>query len=180
MPRGRKIKISREDIIDADKNSIGEPADLTGISTGIEDTEVKRYQISATASFSITDSEPWPWSDVHLEITKPVQSKILSIADGVSQTLFDWTVGMGGEIRVVLNITGQIANTNGTLRYQINGYLYEGTTEHSDDLDDESHTGDCLLNCNNTTSHTINLLNTEPGGGDTALINLQISNQLIP
>lgn len=88
------------------------------------------------------------------------------------------TEKMGGEVRVEMRLKFDWQlDASVSVWYQVK--LFEGTSEETDDLED-TETGTINVPKDRTLPLTLRLVNTEFDGGDTADINLQISNDRQP
>lgn len=81
----------------------------------------------------------------------------------------------GSEIRVELELDVQGVSNSNDVRVTGNAYLYEGTSCTSGDLED-TETIRLTVPANQYAPYTINLLNAETFGGDTASISLNFYN----
>lgn len=86
---------------------------------------------------------------------------------------------MGGEIRIELRFSIDL-NFDRSVSVNINAKMYEGSTESTNDLDDEENSTGILVNKDSTTVGEMHLYNDEFDGGDTSHILFDITNLVQP
>lgn len=100
-------------------------------------------------------------------------SAILS-QKGLSQSVMDFEVRMGGEIRVELNINASLVDSNGNIMVDGEIKLYEGTSDSNTDLDGvRQFQIYCPLGA--STNYFVRV-NNDDEGDDYATVRLSISN----
>lgn len=124
-----------------------------------------------------TDDEWWPESDEHVSRERSVNAILMPDQPSITIDIPD--VRWGGECRVEIEMEAVIA-TGGAIKVTGNAKLFEGVTTSTGDLEDTEsidltvppltpqHLG--------ATSKTVQLRNTEMGGGDHAEIYLRFQN----
>jgi len=133
-------------------------------------------RVAGTVIIDGTDDENWPWSDQHGHWEQGVDT-VLDVGQPVSVisvTPLRW----GGECRVELDLTAQVVQENAV---QILGEarLYEGTTEDSDDLEDQQQVSFTVPKGGVPARRQINLRNSGLGGGDHAEILIMLTNSIM-
>ncbi len=126
-------------------------------------------KITVSGTVSAVDDENG--SDQHGNA--PV-SGVALVSPGVPADVVEMSLKVGGEVRVELTLYARIADNNAV---QINGSakLFEGTSDDTGDLEDEEAI-DLQIAPDIQTDHTIHLVNSGFGGGDTADITLTFTN----
>lgn len=131
-----------------------------------------RRRISVTALMDIVDDETFG-SD---ERGSAQMTREVVVTDEVSQGLMHMEKGVGGEVRVELDLNA-IAQGNGDVRIDGNAKLYEGTSEQTSDLDGERNFV-VLIPADRFVSHVVNIRNDDEGG-DRATITMNFNNQAV-
>lgn len=132
--------------------------------------------IDVRGTMDIVDDEAWPWDN-------ETANRDFFIGDvrvgpyGTHATRYH-DERMGGEVRVEVHLTFDW-QLDASVDIAYTAHLYEGTSESTGDLED-TETGNISVGADDTESHSIELVNTEFAGGDTADIGLQISNDRQP
>lgn len=122
------------------------------------------------------DHEYWPERDEHIRREYSFE-QILDLRNPA----FDFevpAVRWGDECRVEVDLTGKLVN-RGNVEIEATARLYEGTTENTDDLDDEETITFTVPPGRSPVHRKIHLENTETLGGDTADIGLSFTNTLV-
>jgi DNA-binding beta-propeller fold protein YncE len=96
------------------------------------------------------------------------------VSPGIPSDLVKMALRVGGEVRVELELYASIADNN-FVRIQGISKLFEGTSEDTNDLEDQESI-DLKIPPDNPTEHKIHLVNSGIGGGDTADIILLFTN----
>ena len=128
-------------------------------------------QITVSGSMFVVDHETFGSNE---KKTVPILGDAVVNTDGVGSELIQMAVGVGGEVRVELELSvsadsSQIAHVNGVAR------LFEGDDEGTQDLEDTETIIKQILPGQNR-NFEIHLVNAGFGGGDKADIKLNITN----
>jgi DNA-binding beta-propeller fold protein YncE len=126
-------------------------------------------KITVSGTISAVDDENG--SDEHG--STPVNGVAL-VSHYLPSGLVKTSLGVGGEVRVELELHASIADNN-FVRIQGVSKLFEGTSVDTDDLEDEESI-DLQIAPDALTEHKIHLVNSGLGGGDTADIVLSFTN----
>ena len=124
------------------------------------------------------DDETWPQSDEYVDRTKTVRT---TRAIGANPIKFNpYHVRWGGECRVEVYLAARLV-TPGEVEMRVMAKLFEGTSESTNDLEDQKVRTFRLSypyakgQQGSSVSRVIELRNTETGGGDTATINVNFN-----
>ncbi|MBW4444301.1 MAG: hypothetical protein KME10_24380 [Plectolyngbya sp. WJT66-NPBG17] len=122
-----------------------------------------------------TDDETWPFSDEHGHLEKGVDT-ILDEGQPASVITVP-ALRWGGECRVELEMLAQVVQNNAV---QITGTakLFEGTSEDTDDLEDQRQVNFTVPKGGIPVRRQINLRNSGIGGGDHAEIYITFTNSI--
>jgi hypothetical protein len=140
----------------------------------IVDNDPLTRRLVVSGSFYGYDDERSGHEELPASITE--QKIILpqsSSPENVLNQVFKW----GGEVRVELSLSGVIANESGDIQVTGSAKLFEGTSEDTDDLEDEQEIK-FLIPRGQDFSSPIHLDNSGLGGGDYADITLTFDNML--
>jgi hypothetical protein len=128
-------------------------------------------RITVSADMYVEDDETFGSNETVRR--QQTNSAILS-AQGISQSVMDFEVRMGGEIRVEFTVTAALVDVQGNAMVDGEVKLYEGTSESTGDLDGVRQ---FQLYCpiNTTLNHFVRV-NNDDEGGDFATIRLNVTN----
>jgi hypothetical protein len=128
-------------------------------------------RITVSADMYVEDDETFGSNETVRR--QQTNSAILS-TQGLSQSIMDFEVRMGGEIRVEFTVTAALVDAQGNVVVDGEVKLYEGTSESTGDLDGVRQ---FQLYCpiGATINHFIRV-NNDDEGGDYATIRLNITN----
>ncbi len=134
--------------------------------------EVTARKITVEGKISALDHETFGENQ---HGSAPVKASAL-VSPDIPLDLVDQKLGVGGELRVELKLTASISSTSSNVT--ITGYakLYEGVDEDTQDLAEEVFINDLQIAPNTSIERNIHLDNAGFGGGDTADIELTITN----
>lgn len=132
-----------------------------------------RYRIAQVfIDFWGRDDESWPWDD---EITDPAPEYFeLELGPDKLVNSAHRTYKWGGEVRVEYDITVRLL-VNNTIDVAVQGTLYEGTSEDTNDLDG---TGGLTFQCpvSNTAGATLTITNTDEDCPDAGVLSISVKN----
>ncbi|MFZ5762210.1 MAG: carboxypeptidase regulatory-like domain-containing protein [Thermodesulfobacteriota bacterium] len=132
-----------------------------------------RYRIAQVfLDFWGRDDETWPWDD---EIHDPAPEYFeLELGPDKLVNSAHRTYKWGGEMRVEYDITVRLL-VNNTIDVAVQGTLYEGTSEDTDDLDG---TGGLTFQCGvgNTAGATLTITNTDEDCEDAGILSISVKN----
>lgn len=133
-------------------------------------------RVAGTVIVDGTDDEYWPFSDerVHREFTVDTVLDEGQPAQGIAIPDVRW----GGECRVEIQMTAR-AEVSGRVQVEVDARLFEGTTEGTNDQEDQQVVTLTVLKGGRPAHERINLRNTETMGGDHATISLSFTNSLV-
>lgn len=123
-----------------------------------------------------TDDENWPFSDEHGHLEQGVD---IVLDEGQPAGVIQVNpLRFGGEVRVELELTAQVVQNNAV---QILGVakLFEGTSEDTDDLEDQQQVNFTVPKGGVPARRQINLRNSGVGGGDHAEIKISLTNSVL-
>jgi hypothetical protein len=123
-----------------------------------------------------TDDEWWPESDENVHREYPVNMFLNEGQPAAVITTPD--VRWGGECRVELSLTAR-AEANGTVQIEGAARLFEGTSEGTNDLEEQQTVAFTVPRGGVPAHHRIQLRNTETFGGDHAEIGISFTNSLV-
>ncbi len=128
-------------------------------------------KVGVSGSVSVVDHETFGSNQRE---TEPIQGLVIANTQGVGSELVKMAVGVGGEVRVELELTASadassIAHINGVAK------LFEGDDENAQDLEHEERILIQVLP-NEPRNHEVHLRNSGFGGGDKADITLTFTN----
>jgi len=128
-------------------------------------------RITISADMYVEDDETFGSNETVRR--QQTNSAILS-TQGLSQSIMDFEVRMGGEIRVEFTVTAALVDAQGNVVVDGEVKLYEGTSESTGDLDGVRQ---FQLYCpvGATLNHFVRV-NNDDEGGDYATIRLNITN----
>jgi hypothetical protein len=126
----------------------------------------------ASGSISGLDHETFGSNET---MSAPVHERIVLTQTDVPQNLINISKGWGGECRLEVTITARL-QTDRRILAIINGKLYEGDSETTNDLDDEQTTTCLVPKGGLPVPFTMQLRNS--GSGDTGTISLTFVNSL--
>lgn len=124
------------------------------------------------------DDETWPQSNEYVDRTKTVRTTLAMGANPI--VLNPYHVRWGGECRVEVYLAARLVKP-GEVEMRVMAKLFEGTSESTNDLEDQKVRTFRLSypytkgQQGPNVSRVIELRNTETGGGDTATINVNFS-----
>jgi len=128
-------------------------------------------RITISANMYVEDDETFGSNETVRH--QQTNAAILS-TQGIAQTVMEFGVRMGGEIRVEFTITAALIDANGNAMIDGDVKLFEGTSESTDDLDGERQ---FQLYCpaGATINHFVRVDNDDEGG-DYATIRVNVTN----
>lgn len=128
-------------------------------------------RITVSADMYVEDDETFGSNETVRR--QQTNSAILS-TQGLSQSIMNFEVRMGGEIRVEFTVTAALLDVQGNAIIDGEVKLYEGTSESTGDLDGVRQ---FQLYCpiNTTLNHFVRV-NNDDEGGDFATIRLNVTN----
>lgn len=132
-------------------------------------------RLAGTVIVNGTDDENWPESDEHVHRVFNVEM-VLDVGQPASAMDIS-DVRWGGECRVELRLTARVVDNN-TVQIEGNAKLFEGTSENTDDLEDEKVVSFTVPKGGRPAHHNIQLRNSGTGGGDHAEIGLSFTNSV--
>ena len=122
------------------------------------------------------DDEYWPESDQETRATRIVNLVLDENQPSAALQVRD--VRWGGECRVEVQGTAQLV-ASGDVQVEIEAYFYEGTTEDSNDLEDQEKRVLTVPADKEPVHRTVQLRNTEPLGGDHATVKYSFTNRTV-
>ncbi|MCT7984934.1 hypothetical protein NG796_16810 [Laspinema sp. A4] len=131
-------------------------------------------RLSGTVIINGTDDETWGSNEkVHRShtVTMVLSENQPAVALDIPH------VRWGGECRVEVGLTARVVGT-GEVQIEGNAKLFEGTSENTDDLEDEKVVTFTVPKGGRPAHHGVNLRNTESGGGDHAEISFSFTNSI--
>lgn len=128
-------------------------------------------QVGVSGSVSVVDHETFGSNQRE---TEPIKGIVIANSQGVGSELVKMSVGVGGEVRVELELSASadaqnIAHIDGVAK------LFEGDDENTQDLEHEERILIQVLP-NQSRDHEVHLRNSGFGGGDKADIKLTFTN----
>lgn len=123
-----------------------------------------------------TDDEFWPESDEHIHKEIPVQM-VLDVNQPVAAIEIP-DVRWGGECRVEVRLEAR-ALADGLVQIEGTTKLFEGTSDSSQDLEDEKSVAFVVPKGGVAYYEKVQLRNTETFGGDHAEIGISLTNTLV-
>lgn len=133
-------------------------------------------RLTGTVIINGTDDENWPESDE--KVNRVFNTAMVLDTDQPASAMDIPDVRWGGECRVELRLTAKAANDN-AVQIEGNAKLFEGTSENTDDLEDEQVVSFSVPKGGVTAHHNIQLRNSGTGGGDHAEIGLSFTNSMV-
>ena len=133
-------------------------------------------QVKADIFIRGVDDEPWPQKD--LRIHREFDMEWILDTDSPAFVYEVPDVRWGGECRLEVDIVGKLL-TRGRVEIEVEARFYEGTSEDTDDLEDEKTITFTLPTNGSPVHRHIHLRNTEIGGGDSADVRLGFTNTLV-
>jgi hypothetical protein len=128
-------------------------------------------RITVSADMYVEDDEDFGSNET--ERRQKTNSAILS-AMGIAQSVMDFEVRMGGEIRVEFIVTASLFDSRGNAMINGDLKLYEGTSESTGDLDGVRQF-QLYIPAGATINHFVRV-NNDNEGGDFATIALTVTN----
>ncbi|MBX7226360.1 MAG: hypothetical protein K1X55_10040 [Chitinophagales bacterium] len=141
-----------------------------------EPVVVKDPNVKLTISVDMYVEDDETFSSNETARRQKSTSAILS-QRGVNQSLMEFEVRMGGEIRVELSLTGYLIDQYGNVNVDGVIKLYEGTSESTGDLDG-SRTFTVFCPVGNTTGYFVRV-NNDDEGGDYSTAQISISTVIV-
>lgn len=132
-------------------------------------------RLAGTIIIDGTDDEYWPKKDE--KVHRQYNMETILTAGQPASVIETPDVKWGGECRVELKVTARVVNT-GEVQIEGNAKLFEGTSENTNDLEDEKVFSFTVPKGGRPAHHRVNLKNTETGGGDHAEISLSFTNSV--
>ena len=129
-------------------------------------------RIQVQAQIQTTDDEIWPWHNEHAG-TEHFTELFMGPWHTHEEVYFEQR--MGGEIRIELRFVIDL-NMDRSVSTNINAKMYEGTSEDTNDLDDNENTIGFRINERDSRSGSMRLYNDEFAGGDISNIDFTITN----
>jgi hypothetical protein len=128
-------------------------------------------RITVAADMYVEDDETFGSNET---VRRQQTNAAILSSQGLTQTVMDFEVRMGGEIRVEFMVTASLIDRFGNAIIDGEVKLYEGTSESTGDLDGARQ---FQLYCpiNSTINHFVRV-NNDDEGGDFATIRLNINN----
>jgi hypothetical protein len=133
-------------------------------------------QLVVSGTISGVDDETWPFSDELMH--QSIQARIVLTAQDIPQDLVTFSKGWGGECRLEVTMTAKL-QTAGFIRVEVNGKLFEGTSETTDDLEDEKTLTALVPRGGVPVPFTMQLHSKGLGGGDAGTVNVTFVNSLV-
>lgn len=128
-------------------------------------------RITVSADMYVEDDETFGSNE---KVRRQQTNAAILSTQGIAQTVMDFEVRMGGEIRVEFTVTSALVDANGNAMIDGDIKLFEGSTVNTDDLDGERQ---FQLYC--PAGATINYfvrVNNDDEGGDYATIRINVTN----
>lgn len=133
-------------------------------------------RIAGTVIIDGTDDEYWPQSDEKVHRVFNIQ---MMLDEGQPASAMDIPdVRWGGECRVEVRLTARVVPGN-AVQIEGNAKLFEGTSEDTNDKEDEQVVSFTVPKGGVAAHHGIQLRSTGAGGGDHAEISLSFTNSLV-
>lgn len=128
-------------------------------------------RITVSADMYVEDDETFGSNET---VRRQQTNAAILSTQGLSQSIMDFEVRMGGEIRVEFTVTASLVDTQGNAMVDGEVKLYEGTSESTGDLDGVRQ---FQLYCpiGTTLNHFVRV-NNDDEGGDYATIRLNVTN----
>jgi hypothetical protein len=128
-------------------------------------------RITVAADMYVEDDETFGSNET---VRRQQTNAAILSAQGLTQTVMDFEVRMGGEIRVEFTVTASLVDRFGNAMIDGEVKLYEGVSESTGDLDGVRQ---FQLYCpiNSTINHFVRV-NNDDEGGDFATIRLNLNN----
>lgn len=146
-------------------------ADMT-VDLNLQDPP-ERYRIAQVfIDFWGRDEESWPFDD-EIDDPGPEYFELELGPDRLSNSA-SRTYHWGGEMRVVYTITVRLL-VNNTIDVEVQGLLYEGTSEDTTDLDGTGSTT-FQVGVGNTAGLTLTMTNTDEDAGDEGQLSISVKN----
>lgn len=133
-------------------------------------------RLAGTVIINGTDDEWWPQNDEKVHRVYNVQMVLDTGQPAVVLDIPD--VRWGGECRVETQLTAR-AIGRGEVIIEGDAALFEGTSEHTQDLEDRKVVSFIVPRGGRPAHHGIQLRNTEFAGGDHAEISLAFTNSIV-
>ena len=130
----------------------------------------RRVQVQARVQ--TTDDESWPWDDEHAD-TQHFTEVFVGPWGTHKEVYFEQR--MGGEIRIELRFVIDL-QMDRSVSVNVNAKMYEGTSEDTDDLNDQENTNGFRVSKDQSRTGNIRLYNDEFAGGDVSNISFTITN----
>jgi hypothetical protein len=128
-------------------------------------------RITVSADMYVEDDETFGSNETVRR--QKTNAAILSV-QGLAQSVMDFEVRMGGEIRVEFTVTASLLDANGNAIIDGEVKLYEGTSESTGDLDGVRQF-QLYIPAGATINHFVRV-NNDDEGGDYATIRLNVTN----
>jgi hypothetical protein len=171
-PQSKELRNAVELVVKGRSARAFNPAGIVRVAPLNLNTENVRRLITATAVMNITDEETFGSNE--MGSAQMTASAILT--NQLPQGLMHLEKGVGGEVRVELDLTSQVL-TNGDILVIGRAKLFEGTSEQTSDLDGEREFN-VLVPRDQFASTQVTIRNDDEGG-DHAEISLNMANSAI-
>jgi len=133
-------------------------------------------RLAGTVIINGTDDETWPQSNQHTNRVLNVEMVLDAGQPASAMDIPD--VRWGGECRVELRITARVVDDK-AVQIEGNAKFFEGTSENTDDLEDEKVVSFTVPKGGTPAHHNVQLRNSGTGGGDHAEIGLSFTNSVV-
>lgn len=128
-------------------------------------------RITVSADMYVEDDETFGSNET---VRRQQTNAAILSAQGVAQSVMDFEVRMGGEIRVEFKVTASLVDTNGNAMIDGEVKLFEGTSESTGDLDGVRQF-QLYIPAGASINHYVRV-NNDDEGGDYATIRMNITN----
>jgi hypothetical protein len=128
-------------------------------------------RLTVSADMYVEDDETFGSNET---VRRQKTNSAILNSQGIAQTVMDFEVRMGGEIRVEFTVTASLFDTNGNAMIDGEVKLYEGTSESTGDLDGVRQF-QLYVPVGATVNHFVRV-NNDDEGGDYATIRLNVTN----
>jgi hypothetical protein len=133
-------------------------------------------RLAGTVRVDGTDDENWPETD---EVVHKTYTINVVLDDSQPATALDIPdVKWGGECRVEVRVTARIVD-GGRVQVEGKAMLFEGTSENTDDLEDQQTITMTVPRGGSPVHQTIQLRSSGPGGGDHAEVGFSLTNAVL-
>jgi hypothetical protein len=173
--KGKSKKLLREGLPTREFKNLKLDANFLALLLGLLNEQItvknQNRRITVSADMYVEDDETFGSNETVRR--QKTNAAILSV-QGLAQSVMDFEVRMGGEIRVEFTVTASLLDANGNAIVDGEVKLYEGTSESTGDLDGVRQF-QLYIPAGATINHFVRV-NNDDEGGDYATIRLNITN----